>query len=121
MRIESLFCVVLAMAYGRVTVPEKAVPSAAAQPPLKVAVYADAGPSGIGAVEWFRLIEESPELELHLVDGAAIRAGALDGLDLLVMPGGDSKTEFTTLGTNGIREPAVGACHPQLDQQGKMS
>ena len=103
MRIESLFCVVLAIACGCATVPEKAAPSAAAQPPLKVAVYADAGPSGIGAVEWFRLVEESPELELHLVDGAAIRAGALDGLDLLVMPGGNSKTEFTTLGTNGIQ------------------
>ena len=103
MRIESLFCVVLAIACGCATVPEKAAPSAAAQPPLKVAVYADAGPSGIGAVEWFRLVEESPELELHLVDGAAVRAGALDGLDLLVMPGGNSKTEFTTLGTNGIQ------------------
>jgi len=71
-------------------------------PPLKVAVYADAGPSGIGAVEWFRLVDESPEMELHLVDGKAIRAGALEGLDLLVMPGGNSKTEFTTLGTNGV-------------------
>ena len=103
MKIESLFCVVLAVVCGCATVPEKATPSAAAQPPLKVAVYADAGPSGIGAVEWFRLVEESPELELHLVDGAAVRAGALEGLDLLVMPGGSSKTEFTTLGTNGIQ------------------
>ena len=104
MKIESLFCVVLAVACGCATVPEKATPSAAAQPPLKVAVYADNGPSGIGAVEWFRLVEESPELELHLVDGAAVRAGALNGLDLLVMPGGNSKTEFTTLGTNGVRQ-----------------
>ena len=103
MKIENLFCVVLAVACGCATVPEKATPSAATQPPLKVAVYADAGPSGIGAVEWFRLVEESPELELHLVDGAAVRAGALEGLDLLVMPGGNSKTEFTTLGTNGIQ------------------
>ena len=80
---------------------EAAVP-AKVQNPLKVAVYADEGPSGIGAVEWFRLVHESPEMELHLVDGASVRAGALDGLDLLVMPGGNSKTEFTTLGTNGI-------------------
>ena len=70
--------------------------------PLKVAVYADNGPSGIGAVEWFRLVDESPDMELHLVDGKAVRAGALEGLDLLVMPGGNSKTEFTTLGTNGV-------------------
>ena len=34
--------------------------AASALPPLKVAVYADNGPSGIGAVEWFRLVNESP-------------------------------------------------------------
>ncbi len=70
--------------------------------PLKVGVYADQGPGGIGAVEWFRLVDESPEMELHLLDGAAVRAGALDGLDLLVMPGGNSMTEFDSLGTNGV-------------------
>ncbi len=75
---------------------------ALAAAPLKVGVYADRGPGGIGAVEWFRLVDESPEMELHLLDGAAVRAGALDGLDLLVMPGGSSKTEFDSLGTNGV-------------------
>lgn len=71
-------------------------------PPLKVGVYADRGPGGIGAVEWFRLVAESPEMDLRLLDGARVRAGALDGLDLFVMPGGSSKTEFETLGTNGV-------------------
>ena len=70
--------------------------------PLKVGVYADKGPGGIGAVEWFRLVDESPEMELHLLDGAAVRTGALDGLDLLIMPGGSSMDEFKTLGTNGV-------------------
>ena len=78
---------------------KQAAPLAA---PLKVGVYADRGPGGIGAVEWFRLVDESPEMELHLLDGAAVRAGALDGLDLLVMPGGSSMTEFDSLGTNGV-------------------
>ena len=78
---------------------KSAAPCAA---PLKVGVYADRGPGGIGAVEWFRLVDESPEMELHLLDGAAVRAGALDGLDLLVMPGGNSITEFDSLGTNGV-------------------
>ncbi|MBO4286800.1 MAG: hypothetical protein J5985_01370 [Kiritimatiellae bacterium] len=72
------------------------------QPPLKVGVYADRGPSGIGALEWFRLIQESPEMELRLLDGKAVREGGLDGLDLFVMPGGASKTEYDTLGTNGV-------------------
>lgn len=71
-------------------------------PPLKVGVYADRGPSGIGAVEWFRLVDESPDMELHLLDGEAVRDGALDGLDLLIMPGGSSVTEFQTLGSNGV-------------------
>ena len=74
------------------------------QKPLKVGVYADEGPGGIGAIEWFRLVKESPEMELTLLDGKAIRAGGLDGLDLLVMPGGSSKTEFTSLGTNGVNK-----------------
>ena len=77
-------------------------PTAPCPAPLKVGVYADRGPGGIGAVEWFRLVDESPEMELHLLDGAAVRAGALDGLDLLVMPGGNSITEFQSLGTNGV-------------------
>ena len=81
------------------TAPSSQAPAVA---PLKVGVYADRGPGGIGAVEWFRLVDESPEMELHLLDGAAVRAGALDGLDLLIMPGGSSVTEFQTLGTNGV-------------------
>ena len=86
------------------TTTQATAAASSSQPPLKVAVYADNGPSGIGAVEWFRLVDESPEMELHLVDGKAVRAGALEGLDLLVMPGGNSKTEFTTLGTNGVEK-----------------
>ena len=99
-----LGCAVAIILCGCATPCHDAVTTATPVAPLKVAVYADNGPSGIGAVEWFRLVEESPELELHLVDGAAIRAGALEGLDLLVMPGGNSKTEFTTLGTNGVEK-----------------
>ena len=70
--------------------------------PLKVGVYVDRGPGGIGAVEWVRLVDESPDMQLTLLDGPAVRKGALDGLDLLVMPGGSSKTEFDSLGTNGV-------------------
>ena len=70
--------------------------------PLKVGVYADRGPSGIGAVEWFRLVEASPEMRLTLLDGADVRAGRLEGLDVLVMPGGNSITEHETLGKEGV-------------------
>ena len=110
-RITLLFCITVVVC-GCTTTSQKS-PCPAGKPavgtaepqcaaPLKVGVYADRGPGGIGAVEWFRLVDESPEMELHLLDGAAVRAGALDGLDLLVMPGGSSMTEFDTLGTNGV-------------------
>ena len=110
-RLALLFCAA-AIVCGCTTTPSKSAcpaennaacvsaPQGAA--PLKVGVYADQGPGGIGAVEWFRLVDESPEMELHLLDGAAVRAGALDGLDLLVMPGGSSIDEFKSLGTNGV-------------------
>ena len=81
-----------------------AITSATKCPPLKVGVYADHGASGIGAIEWFRLVNESPEMEIRLLDGRAVRAGGLNGLDMLVMPGGSSKAEFESLGTNGVNK-----------------
>ena len=98
---------VWALAYGCVSghpdsPSAKAVPSTSVASPLKVAVYVDVGSAGIGAVEWFRLVNDSPEMELHLVDGEMVRAGALKGMDVFVMPGGHGKREFTSLGTNGV-------------------
>ena len=114
-RIALLFCVAAIVCGCSTTKPAapctEAKPQAAcaapssrapAVAPLKVGVYADKGPGGIGAVEWFRLVQESPEMELKLLDGKMVRAGALDGLDILVMPGGSSYTEFESLGTNGV-------------------
>ena len=69
---------------------------------VKTGVYAGRGISGNGATEWFRIVERSPELELKIVDSAMIRAGGLDGLDMLVMPGGSSPDIKRDLGTNGV-------------------
>ena len=108
----------------------KAAAHGSGQTRLKVGVYADDGASGIGAVEWFRIVHDSPEMELKLLDGAAVRAGGLDGLDLLVMPGGDSKRQFDSLGPDGIvRMKAFvrggggyigtcGGCYLMLDRTG---
>lgn len=97
---------------------------------LKVGVYADEGASGIGAIEWFRLVHDSPEMELKLLDGKVVRAGGLDGLDVLVMPGGDSKLQFTSLGPDGISRMkkfvaagggyigTCGGCYLLLDRTG---
>ena len=100
---QFLIAAAVAAICGCATPPEpQPSPSATVRPPLKVGVYADRGPGGIGAVEWFRLVHESPEMELKLLDGRMVRDGALDGLDLLVMPGGSSMAEFDSLGTNGV-------------------
>ena len=107
-RIALLFCAVAVVCGCSTTQPvdcctkEKPTVSCTAAAPLKVGVYADKGPGGIGAVEWFRLVKESPEMDLTLLDGADVRAGKLAGLDVLVMPGGSSMTEFDSLGTNGV-------------------
>lgn len=79
-----------------------AVAAAMSEAPLKVAVYADRGPSGIGAAEWYRIVRDSPQMKLKLVDGAAVRAGALEGQDLFIMPGGNSSNEFVSLGIDGV-------------------
>ena len=69
--------------------------------PVKAGVYAGRGISGNGAVEWFRIVQSSPELEIKVLDSEMIRNGGLDGLDLLVMPGGSSPAIKRDLGTNG--------------------
>ena len=79
-------------------------PAAANANPLKVAVFADKGPSGVGAVEWYRLVNDSPDMTLKIVDGEQVRNGALEGQDLLIMPGGSSKKEYESLGTNGVEK-----------------
>ena len=69
--------------------------------PARTAVFVGDGPRGRGCVEWLRLVASSPELELHLVDAEMVRAGALDGAELLIMPGGDSVSEKRDLGPAG--------------------
>ncbi len=69
--------------------------------PVRAGVYVSKGLSGGGAMEWMRLVKASPELELTLVDSESICAGALDKLDMLVMPGGSSPAIKRSLGTNG--------------------
>ena len=75
--------------------------SDAAAKPVRTGVYAGRGISGNGATEWFRIVKSSPELELSVVDSEAIRAGGLDGLDVLVMPGGSSPDIKKDLGPKG--------------------
>lgn len=70
--------------------------------PLRTAVYAGVGPMGLSSTELVRYVARSPELDLVLVDGNDVRNGALDGVDLLVMPGGISGLIVGDLGPEGV-------------------
>ncbi|MBQ7694914.1 MAG: hypothetical protein IJT50_07290 [Lentisphaeria bacterium] len=71
---------------------------------LKVALYLDSGSAGNGVWHWIRLISHSPQLELHGVTGKDVRAGKLEGMDVLVMPGGRSPRQYRSLREEGARK-----------------
>ena len=66
--------------------------------PLRAAIYADKGGSNPATAE---LLALAPEYDLSVVDAADIRAGRLDGFDLLVQPSGLSKVQYDNLGKEG--------------------
>ena len=72
--------------------------------PVKVGVFVGNGPRANGMAEYLRLVNDSPDLDLTLLDADDIRAGGLDRVDLLVMPGGDSRTEKRDLGGKGAEQ-----------------
>jgi glutamine amidotransferase-like uncharacterized protein len=58
-------------------------------------------------VEWFRLVNASPDMKLTLLDADDVRAGVLARLDLLVMPGGSSaliKKDLGPAGVDGVKD-----------------
>ena len=56
--------------------------------PLRVAVFVGSGARNVGAFRWLQITTYAKDMESILVDGEAVRNGALDGADVLVMPGG---------------------------------
>ena len=70
--------------------------------PVRVGVFAGVGSMGLSSTELIRYVARSPELDFTLVDGEDIRNGALNGLDLLVMPGGSSWVIVGDIGPKGI-------------------
>ena len=74
---------------------------------IKAALYLDRGSAGSGVFHWARLLHYSPQIELSFVSGKDIRDGKLNGLDLLVMPGGDNGKQcqsMTKEGREKVRE-----------------
>jgi len=68
---------------------------------LHVAYYCGPGGNGANNVLWAKTLNESPDVQLWIVNASDIVGGALTGKDVLVMPGGDSGDLYSGLGTDG--------------------
>lgn len=75
--------------------------AAAEVPKLKVGFYVDKGGRGGGTLRWAQFLHYSPQFEVTLLDGQDLRDGKLDGLDLLVIPGGSSELQCQAMGEEG--------------------
>ena len=75
--------------------------AAKVEKPLRVAVFVDDGARNIGAFRWIEITTMAENVIATPVDGAAVRAGVLDAADVLVMPGGRSGIEASSLGKEG--------------------
>ena len=67
--------------------------------PLRAAIYADKGGSNVPVAEVLAL---APEYELSVLDAEDYRSGALEGIDILVQPGGGCHSQYTNLGPAGV-------------------
>ena len=71
---------------------------------LKAALYLDSGSQGSGVFRWARLLEYSPQFELCFVNGKDVRDGKLAGVDMLVMPGGWSPSQYKAMREEGAQK-----------------
>ena len=71
------------------------------QKPLRVAVFVDNGARNIGAFRWLEITARAKNVIPVPVDGKSVRDGALDSVDLLIMPGGRAHQEALSLGSDG--------------------
>lgn len=71
---------------------------------INVGLFVDKGARSNGWAAWIGMLEGAPELRPVYLDGAAIRAGALRGVDALAVPGGNSNVQGRSLGAEGRAE-----------------
>ena len=72
-------------------------PTATNDAPVKAGLYCGLGSRGANLVYWGKILKDSPDVELTYLDGEDLRNGKLDGLDILVMPGGSSKKQYDSM------------------------
>ena len=93
-----MFVVAMTLAIAPGLAEEK--PSAEAVKPLRVGVFVDTGARG-SIFAFSRLAALSPDCTAVYLDGAAVRAGGLSGVDVLLMSGGSSVDISASLGEAG--------------------
>ena len=86
-------------AFAAEPVPPPAALPAKVRKPLKAAIYCD---KDGGNVILAKMLALSPEYELSFLRAAEYGQGGLDGLDLLIQPGGSCKRQYEAMGTNGV-------------------
>lgn len=69
---------------------------------VNVGMYVDFGTRGAGVMGWTKILSNSPQVNLILLDVADIRSGKLKDCDVFIMPGGLTGDEFRTLGPEGV-------------------
>lgn len=84
------------------TAKQTAQPAVPKIKPVKVGFYVDDGSRNCGVLYWARLLAYSPQLEVTLLEADDIHSGKLNGLDLLVIPGGSSTRQCAKLKRSGM-------------------
>ena len=102
-KIAVIFSLVAAIAFAPActSCKDAAAPRDEGQAKTRIAVFVGNGARSIGAYRWVEIATTAENVEATPVDGAAIRAGALDDADLLIMPGGNSRIISKDLGAEG--------------------
>ena len=67
------------------------------RPRVKAGLYCDKGSRGKNVVYWAKILSGSPDVDVTFLDGKDVREGKLDGLDILVMPGGTGFGQYDSM------------------------
>ena len=99
-----IFAVALTVFTGYVGLGSGQALGSIGEKPMRVAVYVDKGARNIGVFRWLEITARAKGVVATAIDGAAVRGGALDKADVLVMPGGSSVEEAKSLGPVGCEK-----------------
>lgn len=100
---KAVLCLFVFAATAASVFPSSAA-AAQKEAPLRIAVFTGSGARNIGSFRWVEIASMAENAEPLFVDGASIRAGALDSADILIMPGGSATLESRDLGEEGRKK-----------------